>query len=146
MVFSQPLPFPGRALYLYLKAAGFPNLERMNNGADRLTPSAASPLIRKELPKMIQTIRRTLISVVTCVPLFGCASDGGEPLYEGEKAARTACSDPRPKICTFHYDPVCGLLRDRSRRTYGNACSACADPDVLAHAPGECVQSSQKSR
>jgi hypothetical protein len=48
------------------------------------------------------------------------------------------CADPRPQMCTRDYRPSCGIRRDGSRRTYGNACTACADPDVVSQGPGPC--------
>ena len=48
------------------------------------------------------------------------------------------CADPRPQMCTRDYRPACGLRRDNSRKTYGNACSACADPDVVTQEAGAC--------
>lgn len=41
-------------------------------------------------------------------------------------------------MCTMDYNPVCGLRRAAASRTYGNACGACADPDVIAHVVGVC--------
>jgi hypothetical protein len=61
----------------------------------------------------------------------------------------TSCEDPRPQICTREYRPVCAT-RDNGVRcvkapcpstevaTYGNACTACADPAVIHHHAGEC--------
>ncbi len=55
------------------------------------------------------------------------------------------------QACTMDYTPVCALVDTGVRcvrapcpmaseyKTYGNACSACADPDVYGYAPGECV-------
>jgi len=48
------------------------------------------------------------------------------------------CADPRPQMCTRDYRPACGSLKDGSRKTYGNACSACADPNVTTQAAGAC--------
>jgi tetratricopeptide (TPR) repeat protein len=48
------------------------------------------------------------------------------------------CADPRPQMCTRDYRPACGLRRDGSRKTYGNACSACSDPDVVTQGAGAC--------
>jgi tetratricopeptide (TPR) repeat protein len=50
------------------------------------------------------------------------------------------CADPRPQMCTRDYRPACGSLKDGSRKTYGNACSACADPNVTTQAAGACPQ------
>ncbi|MDX1496817.1 MAG: hypothetical protein R3352_04625 [Salinisphaeraceae bacterium] len=61
----------------------------------------------------------------------------------------TTCPEQRPQICTYEYNPVCGL-RDTGVRcvttpcpssewkTYGNACTACADNKVSVHYPGKC--------
>jgi hypothetical protein len=48
------------------------------------------------------------------------------------------CADPRPQMCTRDYRPACGVRGDGSRKTYGNACSACADPEVLSQGAGAC--------
>jgi tetratricopeptide (TPR) repeat protein len=48
------------------------------------------------------------------------------------------CADPRPQMCTREYRPACGQRRDGSRKTYGNACTACSDPDVVTQAAGAC--------
>jgi tetratricopeptide (TPR) repeat protein len=48
------------------------------------------------------------------------------------------CADPRPQMCTRDYRPACGLRRDGTSQTYGNACSACSDPDVVTQAAGAC--------
>lgn len=57
---------------------------------------------------------------------------------ESLPVAGGACADPRPQMCTRDYRPACGLRRDGTKQTYGNACSACSDPDVLSQAAGAC--------
>jgi len=57
---------------------------------------------------------------------------------ESLPVAGGACADPRPQMCTREYRPACGLRRDGSRRTYGNACTACSDSDVVSQAAGAC--------
>lgn len=64
--------------------------------------------------------------------LFGCATSGGEP------SNMQRCAEPRSPVCTREYRPVCGQQKDGSWRTYGNACDACADPNVSRHRPGPC--------
>ena len=49
-----------------------------------------------------------------------------------------ACADPRPQACTSDFRPACGVRRDGSSKTYGNACSACTDPDVVTQSAGAC--------
>jgi hypothetical protein len=57
---------------------------------------------------------------------------------ESLPVAGGACADPRPQVCTRDYRPACGLRRDGVRKTYGNACSACSDPEVVTQAAGAC--------
>lgn len=74
----------------------------------------------------------------------GINDEPAQPLAYAE------CEEPRPQFCTQEYVPVCGT-RDTGvrcvttpcpsteQRTYGNACSACAEPDVLGFERGECI-------
>ena len=59
------------------------------------------------------------------------------------------CQDPRPQMCTREYQPVCALVDtgircvtepcpSQSRKTYGNACDACADAAVMGYVAGAC--------
>jgi len=48
------------------------------------------------------------------------------------------CEDPRPEICTQEYVPVCGERINSSRKTYGNACNACSDINVVQYQNGPC--------
>lgn len=54
------------------------------------------------------------------------------------RAALTRCEEPRPEICTMHYDPVCGRTSAGQDRTYSNGCSACSEPAVVEYRPGPC--------
>ncbi len=59
------------------------------------------------------------------------------------------CSEPRPRICTYDYKPVCAS-RDTGIRcvttpcpsteniTYSNGCAACSDKRVISYQPGSC--------
>ena len=49
------------------------------------------------------------------------------------------CPDERPEMCTMQFDPVCGILNDDTRKTFSNACSACANKLVIGYQQGECV-------
>jgi hypothetical protein len=57
---------------------------------------------------------------------------------ESLPVAGGVCANPRPQMCTRDYRPSCGVRRDGSRQTYGNACTACTDPDVVSQGPGPC--------
>jgi hypothetical protein len=69
---------------------------------------------------------------VACSP----APSAGEA--KSSRPELTACEDPRSQICTLQYDPVCGFASDGNSKTYGNACSACADETVSGHRAGAC--------
>jgi hypothetical protein len=57
---------------------------------------------------------------------------------ESLPVAGGVCADPRPQMCTLEYRAACGTRRDGSRKTYGNACSACADSEVVSQGAGAC--------
>lgn len=74
------------------------------------------------------------------------APDSGDGSQIG---LETECQSPRPEVCTQEYRPVCGLRDTGVRcvttpcpatewRTYGNACRACSDPDVMGYREGAC--------
>jgi len=61
---------------------------------------------------------------------------------EAPRKDLTMCTEPRPEICTREYFPVCGhTSANDSWKTYGNACSACADPEVEGWVAGACPES-----
>jgi tetratricopeptide (TPR) repeat protein len=62
----------------------------------------------------------------------------GELAPESLPVAGGPCADPRPQMCTRDYRPACGLHRDGTRKTYGNACSACSNAEVLTQSAGAC--------
>lgn len=55
--------------------------------------------------------------------------EGSEPPPLG----MTPCEGPPEEFrhCPSERRVVCGVLRDRNRRSYPNACEACRDPDVI---------------
>jgi hypothetical protein len=48
--------------------------------------------------------------------------------------------EPRPQVCTMDYRPVCASLATGDRKTYANACGACADSAVVSWHEGECQE------
>ncbi|MBX3501089.1 MAG: hypothetical protein KF889_16740 [Alphaproteobacteria bacterium] len=50
----------------------------------------------------------------------------------------TVCTGQRPQMCTREYRPVCGTDVRGASRSFGNACEACADKQVVSHRPGTC--------
>jgi hypothetical protein len=71
---------------------------------------------------------------------LACASSPQKPDDAAEEPPVTACAEPRPQACTQEYIPVCGHLYDGEPKTYANACTACADPDVSGRQPGPCEE------
>ena len=50
----------------------------------------------------------------------------------------TICAEPRPQMCTRQYRPVCAELQGGGSATRGNACSACADENVVSYVTQAC--------
>ena len=92
--------------------------------------------------------------VVAKFLLFSCAAvllactTPGQSLPEA-RASAVKCEDPRPEMCTQHYQPVCATRDNGVRcvttpcdstetRTYSNGCMACADPAVYYYYEGPC--------
>ena len=50
------------------------------------------------------------------------------------------CEEPRPKICTLQYEPVCAVMESGSINTYPSACNACADIAVSSWRPEPCEE------
>lgn len=72
-----------------------------------------------------------VVLLVTLV-LVGCATR--------EQTAITACTEPRPTVCTREYYPVCGQLESGEWQDYASPCNACAHDAVAAYVPGTCPE------
>jgi len=87
-------------------------------------------------------MREIVFVLFAAAVALGCAPpDLGRrpaPLLPQLAQTATGCTEPRPQMCAQVYQPVCGTRRDGTRQTYGNACSACADANVVSHVPGPC--------
>ncbi len=80
----------------------------------------------------------TLMIATIGIVALACSSspDGSDDATD--EVPITSCAEPRPQACTREYIPVCGHLYNGERKTYSNACSACADPSVSGRRPGAC--------
>jgi len=83
------------------------------------------------------TYTRLPIAALALISVTACSSTAETTPVE-RPADWTECTDPRPQVCTFHYLPVCGFDADGNQATFGNDCSACADPKIIGHVPGAC--------
>ena len=95
-------------------------------------------------------ITKTILMVLSITLLNACTPKTIETTTQPTTSeASITCADERPQICTRDYRPVCGS-RDTGIRcvttpcpstelkTYGNACTACADEKVTGYVAGEC--------
>jgi tetratricopeptide (TPR) repeat protein len=108
---------------------------RASNTAD-LVVSLARPLTPLPPAGAVISVVGTL-SDYQPRPFFFRMSKG-ELADESLPIAGGVCADPRPQMCTRDYRPACGVRRDGTRRTYGNACTACADAEVVSQGAGPC--------
>ena len=87
--------------------------------------------------------------LAACAPAQPAEQPPADDVPTDDGSAYVACDDPRPEVCTKEYDPVCAQVDNgircitqpcpsEDRRTYGNACDACADPRVYGYALGAC--------
>ena len=93
--------------------------------------------LRTATPRPVRSFCLALATVVAFGALgaLGCW-EASEPVPEPDPP--TQCVDPRPQVCTPAHRPVCGVQADGTEETFENGCSACSDPAVVAHRPGEC--------
>lgn len=89
------------------------------------------------------SIKVACLLAMTLMMIGGCSSyttvedNGGEMAADTEQP--TACTEPRPQMCTMDYRPVCGTTKSGEKKTYSNGCGACSVPSVLSYLPGECA-------
>ena len=87
---------------------------------------------------MLGFTRIMMVAALTGFVTVACSTG---PTADGEASSApllTACEDPRPEICTAHYEPVCGSTGSDGFKTYANACAACSNKAVSGHRPGAC--------
>jgi len=84
-------------------------------------------------------MKNIIIISLILVSISSCAST---PQKNPEKIIldneRVECSLPRPQVCTFIYQPVCGELLDGTSKTHSSGCTACSDANIVAYLPGSC--------
>lgn len=83
--------------------------------------------------------------------LTGCTLSSTEPVQHQDAATTPNdtyqnCPKLRSDICTQEYLPVCGLTDEKLQRTYGNACTACAQEQVHGYLSGECSNSARDKK
>jgi hypothetical protein len=83
---------------------------------------------------------KLILFVLTSMLVTSCASYNQKNEIYNEPGALDLiiCEEPRPKICTREYNPVCATLRDGSTVTGATGCTSCSDPDVMGYKKGAC--------
>jgi hypothetical protein len=87
---------------------------------------------------------KLLVVLLISIGATACASiEDAQPSIK--PIGGIACTEPRPQMCTRDYRPVCGMS-GTEQKTYGNACSACADKAVISYREGSCEQKKGNGR
>jgi hypothetical protein len=73
---------------------------------------------------------RRVCAFVVLVSLSACAS---------EPVVNTACTEPRPLVCTMQFLPTCAVLTAGGRKEFTSPCTACADAAVAGYVSGPCA-------
>lgn len=90
------------------------------------------------------------LSVILLLTVLSACASEIPRIVSKDDALYKACKNPRPQICTREYRPVCGTrdtgirclttpCASTERKTYGNACTACADSTVIEYRSGKCL-------
>lgn len=75
--------------------------------------------------------------------LSGCFASLSTTGGAGNSAAAVRCEQPRPRVCTMEYLPVCAALSAGDTETYASGCNACADIAVISYVDGACETGGQ---
>ncbi len=98
----------------------------------------------------VQTATKIIFIVLNISLLAACMPKTTETTTKPiNSEASISCGDERPQMCTREYRPVCGSrdtgvrsvttpCQSTELKTYGNACTACADEKVISYIAGEC--------
>lgn len=68
-----------------------------------------------------------MISGCQLLEEVGGSQSAARPEPKAAPERTKMCEDPRPKICTMRYEPVCAVMASGLITTYPSACNACAD-------------------
>ncbi len=80
----------------------------------------------------------SLIVLILSFGLTACSANNTQTILVAAEGQQ--CTEPRPEICTSDYRPVCANLKDSTRKTFSNGCSACSDANANSWIEGECSQ------
>ncbi len=73
---------------------------------------------------------RRVWAIAVIFTLSACAS---------QPEATTACTEPRPLVCTMQFLPTCAVLAGGGRKEFASPCTACADAAVTSYVATPCA-------
>lgn len=76
--------------------------------------------------------------VFPCLTLTGCSVTSDTKKAQNTESKIITCKEPRPQVCTLHYQPVCATRQSAVEKNYANGCTACADKHVVSYREGVC--------
>lgn len=86
-----------------------------------------------------------LAAVLFFAALAGCATlnkasapQNTADHSKSDNSTAVICSEPRPRVCTMEYMPVCAQLVGGGEQVFASKCNACADITVAAYIPQPC--------
>lgn len=74
---------------------------------------------------------RIACTAAVLLMLSACAS---------QPTANTACTEPRPLVCTREFRPTCAVLAAGGTKEFASPCTACADHTVAGYIDGPCPE------
>lgn len=104
-----------------------------------LSISTLKSLVRNSLFRVL-AVGLSMVVLAGCqmMPDFGVSQSPEVVAAPAKPNATRTCQDPRPKICTMRYEPVCAVMATGRITTYPSACNACADIAVSGWRPDPC--------
>ena len=82
---------------------------------------------------------KVLIAVLAVFLVAGCTPIVSEPIDTQLVGIACTSEQKATEACTREYMPVCGYDADGTQLgTFGNTCTACAEPAVASFEDGEC--------
>jgi hypothetical protein len=74
---------------------------------------------------------RSVCAMTVLIMLSACAS---------QPEVTTACTEPRPMVCTMEFNPTCAVLATGGSKEFASSCTACSDQAVTGYVTGPCAE------
>jgi len=87
---------------------------------------------------MKNNLRISLLVALSMLSISCASYDEKNDINEPGALDLILCEEPRSKICTREYNPVCATMQDGSTATGSTGCTSCSDPKVVGYKMGAC--------